>query len=168
MMLVSLSSCHSMGKNHSVKDYDFFSSQEPRFESDILKIWGEPSERGETTHFGIQQLYFRYSNSTGELYVDFFLDKNTKGVVERVYSPDKDSVNYQLNAFLKKYFPKTVFQTVPVKCRHHREILLVDKKNGVVIFTQDQPEATVAAVSLSDEKMIELRIRELNSRICKY
>lgn len=165
--LLFMTSCLSTARNHSKTwSYELFSKQY-KHKNDVLAKWGPPPEKGKSTIAGLTLSYYRY-NSTYSHFADFFIDPQSGQVLEKSFSPPKGTLEFNTEQLINKRFKGLHFEKIPVRCRHHHELILLNRANNIVIMTQEEPDPTVVTVAFSSKNLLDLRFKEMKNKKCRY
>lgn len=161
-------SCASLSSHEKDKwSYEFFIST-PETKEAVLQRWGPPTEKGAYSLGGENVEYLRYRNSEGRYFADFFANPRTGKIVEKSYSPDSQSPEFQLKELKEKYFSKDSFEQIPVKCRHHGEVALIQKEKGLLIMTDESATPTVQIIAFLSKEGLNSSIEKMQKSKCRY
>lgn len=169
LLLITLCISCASYKVHEKKkwNYSLFLSK-LNSKADLINKWGSPSEKKSLEFDGLKVDVYRYINKKDHNVADFFINPSNKNIVEKVYFPRPGEEVFSIKKLKNKYFSKIIFEKIPVKCRHHNEILLINREKGLFFSTEEEKDASVYKIVFSTKKRIESSLKKMVSKKCRY
>jgi hypothetical protein len=150
-------------QSNSINLNDFNSSPIKESTTSLEKRIGKPNSVDSLSIEGTSFTSWVYFGPKKQVVAEFLIQAQTSMVVEKIFHP----TDLTLKKGLESDFKGMAFEKIKVRCRHHSELVLLDRSKSLMLVTSEHEKATIDSIIYGTPELVELRLKENEKKVCK-